>query len=307
MEADRTADDTKDATSVGASGVVQGNRDERMAMPPLMWAVLGSHFDSAQTLLDDGALIDGRDYAGRTALSMAAASGNMEGVKWLLAHGADVNATNDFGHTALMAASTYAGTAEITGLLLRHGAHVNTSGGVDALDLAIETGRVETARLLIGAAGSLDAIRLLGATRARNLDMVRLLLASGADVNAPRPDGLTPLIISAMFNDRDIMNVVLEAGADVNAVTTSREIFDIMVASGADADLLHVTGVTALMLAERNGNEGLVQRLRDAGARQRARPRRRFDLLTLEVSARGWSALDSPQTTRHLFAPIARA
>jgi ankyrin repeat protein len=180
-----------------------------------------------------------------------------------------VNATDDFGHnTPLMAASTYEGTAEITGLLLKHGAYLNTSGGVDALDLAIETGRIETARLLIGAAGPLDPSKLLGAAGARTIDMVRLLLVSGADVNAPRPDGLTPLIISAMFNDLDIINVLLEAGADVTAVTTSREIFDIMVASGADANLLRVTGVTALMLAERNGNESLVQQLRDAGARQ---------------------------------------
>jgi ankyrin repeat protein len=80
MAADQT-DNAENVTSAGASGLVPENGDEGMAMPPLMWAVLGSHFDTAQTLLDDGALIDGRDYAGRTALSMAAASGNVEGVK----------------------------------------------------------------------------------------------------------------------------------------------------------------------------------------------------------------------------------
>jgi ankyrin repeat protein len=231
-----------------------------------MQAVLGRHFDTAQTLLDEGAAIDEREHAGRTPLFMAAVTGNAEGVEWLLDRGADVNAASDFGYTPLMAASTYAGTAEITDLLLKHGALLNTSIGVDALDLAIETGRLEAARVLIARWGELDATKLLGAAKARNIDMVRLLLASGADVNAPRPDGLMPLIISAMFNDVEIIDVFLAAGADVNAVTSNPEIVDITVASGADPTLLRVTGVTALTLAERNGNDALVQRLRDAGA-----------------------------------------
>ena len=232
--------------------------------------ILENHFEVAQTLLEEGAHIDGPDSLGRTALTMASADGNSEAVEWLLTHGAAVNAPDGAGRTPLMAASTYYGTAEITELLLNHGALLSAPnpGYADALYLAIETERIQTAQVLIAAGGTLDAGKLIAAARARNIDMIRLLLASGADVNASLPDGLTPLIESTMFNDVEAVNVQLEAGADANAVTTNDSVIKIMRASGADESIIRSTGVTALMLAKQNGNEDLVRRLRDAGARR---------------------------------------
>ena len=55
---------------------------------------------------------------------------------------------------------------------------------------------------------------LLAATRLRNGEMVRLLLAYGAAVNNQDIDGLTPLIYAAANGDYVLAEMLMEAGAD---------------------------------------------------------------------------------------------
>jgi ankyrin repeat protein len=58
----------------------------------------------AATLLDQGAVIDARDEAGRTPLMLAVTQGQLEVVRLLLARGADPNAADNAGHTPLQQA-----------------------------------------------------------------------------------------------------------------------------------------------------------------------------------------------------------
>ena len=51
--------------------------------------------------------------------------------------------------------------------------------------------------------------------------MVQLLVWRGADVNASLTNRLTPLMFAAEFASADVVRVLLEHGADVDAVTTS--------------------------------------------------------------------------------------
>jgi ankyrin repeat protein len=84
------------------------------------------------------------------------------------------------------------------------------------------------------------------AVRADAVDIARLLLRSGADVNSANRYGVTPLALAAINGNAAMIELLIEAGADVRSA--ARE------------------GQTALMTAARTGNPAAVRALLDAGA-----------------------------------------
>ncbi len=245
-----------------AAGADVNLRDDESGATPLILAIARGHIDTARVLLESGAEVDATDAGGRTALILAARNGQFEGATLLLANGANVNWESE-GWTPLVAASTYGGTVEITRLLLENGA---SKGLQEALILAISTGRIDTMRILIKAGADVNGVYhpLLAATRTGSPEIVNLLLEDGADVNSKDKGGTTALILAALFNYDKIIDILLKAGADVNAITKSDEILDIMVSAGADKGAISETGVTALMLAEKNGSHSVINMLREA-------------------------------------------
>ena len=80
-------------------------------------------FDAqAAALLDQGAVIDARDEAGRTPLLLAVTQGRVEIVRLLLARGADPNAVDNTGHTPLQLAKMR-NLQDVAALLQEAGAH----------------------------------------------------------------------------------------------------------------------------------------------------------------------------------------
>jgi TPR repeat protein len=120
----------------------------------------------------------------------AARNGESEKVRDLLEYGADVNAKNENGFTALMFAATL-GHAEVVDILIKAGADVNaeSSERTTALMGAATTGEAEIARVLIRAGADLNASSTFGDNALRTaLDMgrtnvVQALLDAGADVS----------------------------------------------------------------------------------------------------------------------------
>ena len=53
-----------------------------------------------------------------------------------------------------------------------------------------------------------------------NLDIIKLLVQNGADVNAATKEGNTALILAANEDQRGIIKFLTEKGANVNARTT---------------------------------------------------------------------------------------
>ncbi|HET9469413.1 MAG TPA: ankyrin repeat domain-containing protein [Vicinamibacterales bacterium] len=128
-------------------------------LTPLNAASLRGDVDAMRMLLDKGARVDSKNGAGATPLMAAAANGNPAAVQLLLDKGADVQVRTKLGETALGNAAG-AGVTETVTLLLDRGADVNSrnSRGYSPLMLA---------------AGS-DVM---------NADIVKLLLAKGADTS----------------------------------------------------------------------------------------------------------------------------
>ena len=178
--------------------------------------VAGERGDPAmlKALLDSGAAKT--QDLGR-ALVAAAGSGKVEALQLLLEYGADINARDDGGHTVLMAAARSGSPAMIREILKFH-PDVNATSSIscmasagvpaDCKELPERDGHTA---LMEGAWRRDSEIPPEGVDRA---EVVRLLLAAGADVNARDRLGLTPLALST-FNPQ-IVRLLLEAGADPN-------------------------------------------------------------------------------------------
>ena len=113
------------ARAVGSAALpVMGGASADSALKPatLQSAVAQGDVAQAALLLDQGAVIDARDEAGRTPLMIAVTQDRLEIVRLLLARGADPNAGDNTGHTPLQQA-TKRNLQDIAALLEEAGAH----------------------------------------------------------------------------------------------------------------------------------------------------------------------------------------
>jgi ankyrin repeat protein len=169
-------------------------------------------------LLDHGADVNARDNHGLTPLLFAAQGRCFRFVPLLIERGADVNARDDGGRTALIYTAMGLDTAT-TRILLDHGAKINTQAlnGMTALQAAIENGplRPEEALEDIGA----EDQRLL-IERLNYLDLIRLLLAKGADARLKDAEGESALQVAESQQDNEV--VALLRGAVAPTRSTGR-------------------------------------------------------------------------------------
>jgi ankyrin repeat protein len=140
------------------------------------------------------------------------------------------------------------------------------TSGVDLLSWAAFGGAAATAKLLLERGADADTGALHFAAGGARLELVRLLLTAGADVNRRDPaTGRTPLhaaVAAAPAGDApEIVRVLLAAGADVNATTHD----------GASAlDMSHVAAARHRRgdAGRADGNDALAELLVSHGARE---------------------------------------
>ena len=189
---------------------------------PLMVAALHAGEDCMRLLLDLGADPNAHNAAGATALMWAA--GDVNKVRLLLARKAQVNVVSENGRTPLMIAARHEGAVAIVGLLIEKGADVNAKDnqGTNALMQAATAADVETLKLLltkeadINAKATSGSTALMAAARFRCLSCVEVLIAHGAEVNVATKRGVTALATVAPFGETEILMRLLEKGADIN-------------------------------------------------------------------------------------------
>jgi ankyrin repeat protein len=175
------------------------------------------------------------DQVGNTPLIRAAWEGDADKVEALLKTGADVNASNREGMTALMASTwgkTGRGDVRIAKALMASGANVNAANvhGRTALMEVAGNGNSEFVLLLINAGADVNAQLRGGGTALHeaaingHTDIVGTLLAKGARPNVANAQGLTPLMWACVCAGPrktcpwrpDIVRLLIAAGADVN-------------------------------------------------------------------------------------------
>jgi ankyrin repeat protein len=177
---------------------------------PMGLAAEVANTEILKLLLDAGADADSPNAEGMTALLAVARTGNVDAAKLLIERGATVDARESFGgQTPLMWAAARRHPAMIA-LLLEH------SADIDASSTNRDYQRHITAE---GRPKSLDSggfTPLLYAARENCIACVDVLLAGGADINKPDPDGVSPLHIAVMNANWDLARKLIDAGADVD-------------------------------------------------------------------------------------------
>eukprot|EP01080_Neovahlkampfia_damariscottae_P010211 gene10211-2631_t len=156
--------------------------------------------EKLKTLFDENpnfSVNDG-DYDYRTPLHLAASEGQLEVVKYLIKKGADINAADRFRNTPIQDALR-AGHNEVVSLL-------KSRGG---------TSELPTIKKM---ASLMSAIQNGNLTKVKNLILVSPDLIDASDY-----DNRTPLHIAASIGDLEIVQFLLEAGADVNALDNQDE------------------------------------------------------------------------------------
>jgi len=165
------------------------NADGGYHVRPLVAALAGEHFQTADLLRHNGADLDVRGRYVRTPLHGAAYSGNFEVVRILIEYDpADISARSGDGSTPLHYASQHCKDGSVARLLLEHGAdvYVQDKDGWTPLYRASIYGALED---------------------------VRLLLEHGADVEAKNNNGKTALQKAAEYGRDEIVKLLREHGA----------------------------------------------------------------------------------------------
>jgi uncharacterized protein len=160
-------------------------------------------------------------------IAAAVAAGNKAEIERLLKGGADVNAQQGDGATALQWAA-YRGDAELAARLLKAGAKpgLANNNGATPLWLAATRGDAAVIRALLKGGADANEQLPLGrrplmlAARAGSVDAVRALLEHGADVNASETErGTTALMQAADQGHADVLKELIRGSADVAAVS----------------------------------------------------------------------------------------
>lgn len=199
--------------------------------------------------------IDSRDSDGRTALMLAASAGGSDTARFLLDRGADVRASD---------------AREATALVYAVGADSEST-----LRIIIETARLDKDDPQVERG-------FLSAALWDKRDALKFLLSFGVDINtAGRSGGNTALILAAGEGHEKMTEMLIRAGADLNARNDAGETATMIAAAksknntlkelvkaGADLTLRDAGGRTALGLAILNQHKDTRKTLEKAGARQ---------------------------------------
>jgi ankyrin repeat protein len=171
----------------------------------------------------------------------AAMAGDREAVRTLLKQGADVNAVQGDGVTALHWAAMKR-DAELAEMLLVAGGNVRAKtrfGGYTPLHVAAEYGSAPIVQALVRAGADVNGTTNTGATplmlaaQAGDTGAIAALVDGGAKVNATEAErGHTPLMFAAAANRLPAVTLLLARGADPNIATKTTDLSALSRAGG---------------------------------------------------------------------------
>jgi ankyrin repeat protein len=227
------------------------SRDQRQT-PPLHYAAREGHVGAVQCLLNRGADINSKTSANTTALHSAVGNNHIETAKLLIDRGADINAYDHNVGTALQLACAVGhaevvemllerqarleethspkllpafgcaatmGQIRIMKMLRDAGANIFATDETNfsSLHAACYNGQCSTVELLLDWGLSMEEQSKYGtalhvAASDGHLEVVKLLVARGANLNARNRDGATPLGVALLSGHKNVVSCLNEVG-----------------------------------------------------------------------------------------------
>ena len=278
-------------------------KENRRGQTALMWAVARQHDEIAQLLIEHAADVNARSKNGFTPLQFAAQQGDLKATKMLLAAGARVNdIAPEYGSALVVAAAS--GFEPLAMFLLDQGADPDAadSSGMTAMHYALLKGISRLVGLRV------ELIQQGYMFRPNMTNLVKALLAHHANPNlklaglnsglptgngwAIDPTASTPFLLATASLDLGAMRMLIEGGADPLAGTKEHntplmlaaglgltrdrseaeeagalEAVKMLVQLGADVNAADSTGQTALHGAAYIASDGVIRYLVSQGAK----------------------------------------
>jgi ankyrin repeat protein/serine/threonine protein kinase len=229
-------------------------------------AALNNNVDAIHLLAGLGADVQTANGSTFTPLHVAAQRGHVDAIRTIVGHGAEVDAVTADGMTPLHVAIA-AGFIDAVYALVELGADFRsvTRDGTTPLFIAAESGHGDIVTCLVDYETPLDGSAAAVVPKIREL------------VRAVTPSG-TPLHAAASNNHVGVMELLVELGADVAAVSDLGDTplhtaswhghidsIQMLVRHGADVDAKNVDGCTPLHYASRNGQMDAIRALAALG------------------------------------------
>jgi len=258
----------------------------RITLVPTLWQVLA-------IMCELGADTGSRDGRQKTPLHWVSVREPIHGegatlVRYLVAYGADVNATDNNGSTPLICAVKEGRKSRVV-QLLDYGADlaIADADGWSALSWAVKKGDASLVQMLCQHGAPLDATLTIGmlsgisclryAAGSQKRDIVGILLDAGADVDV-EDNGSVPLLTALHFKDVETAKLLLKHKPNVKAKagetgrlpihlgTFDATLVKMLLQAGSPIDPLDKGNRTPLTVAVVDGNEETAKVLLDGGA-----------------------------------------
>ena len=262
------------------------NEVDKYGRSPLSDGVMGGNLNIVKALISKGADIDLCDSDGDSMLGIAIMHQRPEVMEFLISKGQKLDHVNFHGESILTLAIKH-GRIEELEVLVKHGVELN--GRENVLEYVAAVGNLEKASFLIDNGADANGKRvywdqktpLMQAVRGEHLDMVKLLVEKGADLEENRGYGKGYLLELAIdYENVKILEYLLSVGvcdkdnkwAENTLLMSSLDcaqcydLIDCLVKGGIDVNAQNKDGRTVLMKAVKRDDDKLIKQLLDLGA-----------------------------------------
>ena len=243
-----------------------------------------------QAIIGHGVDVNATNKNNVTALMAACEIGNKNAIDALLNAGADPNIIDANGDTSLHYAARKYCTAEVLQTIISHGVDVNATNknNVTALMIVCGIWNKDAIDVLLNAGADPNIIDANGDTclqyAARNFctaEVLQAIISHGVDVNATNKNNVTALMIVCGKGKKDVINVVLNVGAELNIIDANgdtclhyaarnyyctADVLQAIISHGVDVNATNKNNVTALMITCEMWNKDALDVLLNAGA-----------------------------------------